>query len=286
MEKYYKIASHYICVKGCDEWIRTVSDIDGLIPFEVELNGEKVSSVFRFTDEEAPEMTQVQYESGVDGIVDIFGRYAEGYLFSMIPPEGEPLHLWLPDGETTVFFGGQLMSRLVRFGLWIAYGLIALSDHTLAIHTSAILFRGKVVLFLGESGTGKSTHTRLWREHIAGATLLNDDSPIVRIEQGVPMVYGSPWSGKTPCYRNECYPLAACVRLSQAPHNDIKRLGIAQAYAALHPSCPPDFAYDNALYDAVSDSIGGILAAVPLYHLECLPDADAAYLSCKTIFGE
>lgn len=57
-----------------------------------------------------------------------------------------------------------------------------------------------------------------------GAFLLNDDSPVLRVEDDVVRVYGSPWSGKTPCYRQECYKLEACVRLSQAPYNRITRL--------------------------------------------------------------
>ena len=156
---------------------------------------------------------------------------------------------------------------------------------TVAIHTSTICYQGKVVLFLGESGTGKSTHTRLWRENIEGAVLLNDDSPILRIIDGKPWVYGSPWSGKTPCYKNESYPLAACVRLSQAPFNKIEQLNVAQGYGALHPSCPPCFAYDDALYDSISGTLSNLLSNVPVYHLSCLPDAAAARLSCETIFG-
>ena len=109
---------------------------------------------------------------------------------------------------------------------------------------------------------------------------------MLRIIDGKPWMFGSPWSGKTPCYKQESYPLAACVRLSQAPYNKIQRLSIPQAYAALHPSCPPDFAYDDALYDYISETIGEVLAQVPLYHLACLPDADAARLSCQTVFGE
>ena len=53
------------------------------------------------------------------------------------------------------------------------------------------------------------------------AFLLNDDSPVLRVEDDVVQVYGSPWSGKTPCYRQECHKLEACVRLSQAPYNRI-----------------------------------------------------------------
>ena len=141
------------------------------------------------------------------------------------------------------------------------------------------------MLFLGESGTGKSTHTRLWREHIEGAVLLNDDSPMIRVEEGKVWAYGSAWSGKTPCYKNERYELKACVRLSQAPHNQMRKLSVLQAYGAIHPSCAPEFAYDANLYDKVSQIIGQILSAVPFYHLACLPDREAALLSCKTIYG-
>lgn len=86
----------------------------------------------------------------------------------------------------------------MRFGLWIMFG-IAISPEAIAIHSSTIECEGRAVLFLGESGTGKSTHTRLWQEHIPGARLLNDDSPIIRMYQGQATAFGSPWSGKTPC---------------------------------------------------------------------------------------
>lgn len=285
MEKDYSIAGHRIRIEGCEEWIKAVATLEGFRPFEVDAEGEALA-VFTLTDEQAPEMTEMQYESEVDGIVDRFGRYEGGYLFVMTPPDSAPLSLWKEEGSNVVKFNGQLMPRLVRFALWIAYGLVTMAHRTVAVHTSVIQYKGRTVLFLGESGTGKSTHTRLWRENIEGAVLLNDDSPILRIIDGKPWMYGSPWSGKTPCYKQESYPLAACVRLSQAPYNKIQRLSIPQAYAALHPSCPPDFAYDDMLYDCISETIGEVLAQIPLYHLACLPNAEAAQLSCKTVFGE
>lgn len=285
MKKDYLIAGHRIRIEGNEEWMNAVTSLDGFKPFEVDVEGEPLAT-FTLTDEPAPHMTEMQYESEVDQIVDRFGRYENGYLFVMNPPAGGTLSLWKENGSHVVRFNGQLMPRLVRFALWIAYGLVTMPHQTVAIHTSVIEYKGRTVLFLGESGTGKSTHTRLWRENIEGAVLLNDDSPMLRIIDGKPWMFGSPWSGKTPCYKQESYPLAACVRLSQAPYNKIQRLSIPQAYAALHPSCPPDFAYDDALYDYISETIGEVLSQVPLYHLACLPDADAARLSCQTVFGE
>lgn len=285
MEKDYLIADHRIRIVGNQEWIDAVASLDGFRPFEVAAEGEPLAQ-FCYTDEAAPMMSEVQYENAVDGIVDQFGRYDGGYLFVMTPPEGGALALWKEDGSNTVYYTGNLAPRLVRFALWIGYGLVTLPYQTIAIHTSVIQYKGRTVLFLGESGTGKSTHTRLWREHIEDAVLLNDDSPILRIVDGKARMFGSPWSGKTPCYKQENYPLAACVRLSQAPYNRIQRLSIPQAYAALHPSCPPDFAYDDKLYDYIGGTIGEVLAQVPIYHLACLPNGEAAQLSCKTVFGE
>lgn len=284
MKKDYQIAGHRIRIEGSEEWLDMVSGLDGFKPFEVECEGTPVA-YFVLTDEETPQLTESQYENEVDGIKDVFGRYQAGYLFKMMPPQGGSFTLWKADGENVIHFHGLLIPRLVRFSLWIAYGLATLSLQTIAVHTSVIQYKGRTVLFLGESGTGKSTHTRLWRENIEGAVLLNDDSPILRIMDGKAWMFGSPWSGKTPCYKTESYPLAACVRLSQAPYNKIRRLNIAQSYAALHPSCPPDFAYDDTLYDYISETIGCVLEQVPLFHLECLPNAEAAHLSCQTIFG-
>lgn len=185
--------------------------------------------------------------------------------------------------ESNAGLGGVPDASLWRFGLWVAFGLISVPNGAIPVHTSTIVCKDRAVLFLGESGTGKSTHTRLWRENIEGAHLLNDDSPIIRSSA---VAYGSPWSGKTPCYRNLHYPIAAIVRLSQAPHNRMRRLSALEALGALLPSCPPSFAYDEELQDAICETLSQLISTVPVYHLECLPNAEAAQLSYSTIFGK
>lgn len=175
-------------------------------------------------------------------------------------------------------------SAAIRFGLWFTFGIAAAKHHVAAVHSSTIVHNSQAVMFLGESGTGKSTHTRLWRENIEGATLLNDDSPFIGIVNGKVMVYGSPWSGKTPCYKDESYPLRAIVRLSQAPHNKIRRTKGIGAIGALLPSLPPAFAYDPALKDCMFDILNKVLSTTELYHLECLPNAEAAEVAYKTLF--
>jgi hypothetical protein len=169
----------------------------------------------------------------------------------------------------------------------MAFAQTGTAHSTLLVHSSVVIKDGIGYAFLGKSGTGKSTHSRLWLQNIEGTELLNDDNPAVRIhDDGEIYIYGTPWSGKTHCYKAERYELRGCVRISQAPANSIKKLPLLRAYGSIHPSCPPDFAYDNHLYDHVSRIIGKILTAAQFYHLECLPDKAAALLSCKTIFHD
>lgn len=175
-------------------------------------------------------------------------------------------------------------AALLRYVLWTAYGMAALHRGAVPVHTSAVVCDGKAVLCLGESGTGKSTHTRLWCENIEGSFLLNDDSPIVRVEADGVYAYGSPWSGKTPCFKQERYPVAALQRIVQRPENTIKRLGTIESFTALQPSCPPVLAHDEGYMDMIVDFISKVISRVPVYRLGCLPDADAAHLSHDTIF--
>ena len=282
MIQRYEVAGHRFGVRG-EKLCQAVAVIGGFEPFRTEAD----ELLFSFVEgTEVPRMEQVQYEFAYEDVVGRFGRTAQGFLLTLKPEEEEAFHLWHHQADDVVQMSGNWSVRLYRFAMWIGLGLMVAPYNTVAIHSSCIVHRDKAVLFLGESGTGKSTHTRLWREHIPGAFLLNDDSPFLRVEDGKVWAYGSPWSGKTPCYKQERYELKGCVRLSQAPYNRIQKLPVLQAYGAIHPSCPPEFAYDDTLYDHVSSFINQLLSSVPFYHLACLPDAAAARLSCKTVFGD
>ena len=188
-------------------------------------------------------------------------------------------------GDTTVRTSiVRATATMYRYALWTAVNFLTCLRGCLAIHCSANVFDGRTAIFLGESGTGKSTHTRLLRERYPESFLLNDDSPFIRVmPDGRVMVFGSPWSGKTPCYKAEAYPLAAIVRLSQAPYNRIHRLNPVQAIGALLPSAPPALNYTEETSDAVCNYISDVLAEVPAWSLECLPNTEAAELSHDTV---
>ena len=171
----------------------------------------------------------------------------------------------------------------VNNALMLLYAFRTAPLHTLELHASVILHGGKGYLFLGKSGTGKSTHSQLWLKYIPDCELMNDDNPIVRVcDDGVIRVYGSPWSGKTPCYRNLEAPVGAIVRLNQYPENRIRRCSTFEAYASVYPSCSGLRAIPQ-IGDGMHDSIEKVALGIPCYVLDCLPDEGAARLSHDTI---
>lgn len=228
------------------------------------------------------------FNSEVDNTLYHLARTRDGYL--NWSENGQKRFIFFKSNDSatcrTNMQPGELFDiSVLRFSLWLMFGIAITPLQAIAFHSSVNVKDGKAVLCLGESGTGKSTHTRLWREHIEGTRLLNDDSPIVRVIEGKAIAYGSPWSGKTPCYLQKRYPVAAFLRLSQAPYNKIRRHGILEAIGALLPSCPPAFAFDSRLQDCICSTLSSLISCCPVYHLECLPDKAAAELSYKTIYN-
>ena len=196
--------------------------------------------------------------------------------------EGEVAHYY----SDILAEGHKPNSVMFDHALCFAYSFATLPHKTLLIHSSVVMKDGRAVMCLGESGTGKSTHTRLWLENIPHTERLNDDGPVVRVmEDGRVVVYGSPWSGKGAVYRNEGCPVAAFLRLSQAPENRIKPLRSLAAFGALLPSTLPTLQKEERTLDQICGALSDMIGSVPTYALACLPDAAAAQLSYETIFA-
>ena len=173
-----------------------------------------------------------------------------------------------------------------RFGLnnvmMLTYAFAGSLHDTLLIHASLVRHQGYGYAFIAKSGTGKSTHTSLWMRYIPECDLMNDDNPVVRVIDGKPYIYGSPWSGKTPCYRNVKAPLGAITRIDRAPANSIERLRPVEAFTSVLPSCS-SMKWDKRLYRSLGDTITRIIETTPIYILHCLPDKEAAEICHKEI---
>ena len=167
--------------------------------------------------------------------------------------------------------------------LMINFAQSAVLHKTLLIHASVVEKEQKGYVFLGKSGTGKSTHSQLWLRYIEGTDLLNDDNPAIRIEEdGNVYVYGTPWSGKTPCYKNHRRLLKAMIRLEQAPVNCFAWETGIKALISLLPSCL-SMRWSTLLYTEMCNLLEEIIANVKMGYLKCLPDKEAALLCYEEV---
>nr|CRY93801.1 hypothetical protein [uncultured prokaryote] len=262
-------------------------------PFRMDIPSD-AAPVFRLTvtaDTPSAELTmELLGESDNDmGHVLLF-RTAAGYRL-VVDYASEPGVCHTLDTDATfsratanIQPNAQNLSTALSSMLRILFAQAVVQRGGVSVHAAAVSFGGCAYLFLGRSGTGKSTHARQWLQAFPGSHLLNDDNPVLRLSDGRLVAYGTPWSGKTPCYRNEEAPVAGIVRLQQSPANRFAALEGPSAFAALLPSCSV-IRSDARLQDALHATLAGIVAAVSIGHMECRPDLEAAHVCHRGILA-
>ncbi len=173
----------------------------------------------------------------------------------------------------------KMWSDLYSFmlvGMVFRYNL--LNSGGIVMHASSIAWQGKGILFTAPSGTGKSTHVRLWETYLGEAVrVVNDDTPAIRFEDGKPVLCGTPWSGSSDKFANMEVPIKAIVALSQAPENSIRKLEVYEALPMIMPRCFLPY-FDGELMKKAYTAIEKIINRVPVYHLKCRPDKEAMEL--------
>lgn len=166
--------------------------------------------------------------------------------------------------------------------LMLTFAFAASRKQALLIHASLVRQNNYGYAFIAKSGTGKSTQVSMWLRYIPGCDLMNDDNPIIRLIDGQPYIYGGPWSGKTPCYRNVKAKLGAITRIDRAPQNSIEKLPPLEAFASVLPSCS-SMKWDKEIYNAMCDTITKLVETTGIYTLHCLPNKEAAVICNNAI---
>ena len=153
---------------------------------------------------------------------------------------------------------------------------------TVLFHGSCVAVDGAAYLFAARSGTGKSTHTRLWRELLGDrAVMVNDDKPLIHVSEDGAEIYGTPWDGKHRLSSNIRVPLRAVCLLERAEENRIEPVGVREAYPILlrqtyRPADPEALAETLELIDR-------LVRTVKIYRLRCNMEISAAELSYSTM---
>lgn len=184
--------------------------------------------------------------------------------------EGLPQHQFSPSYLETLAVYRQLATAALHRGVML-------------LHGSVIAVDGEGYLFTARSGTGKSTHVRLWRELFGErAVMVNDDKPLVRIAEGAqPEVYGTPWDGKHHLSNNISVPLRAIIILERGAENSIHAVTAKDAFPTL---LQQSFRPTDALHTVKALQLLSILSQqVGLFRLQCNMHPDAARVAYEGI---
>lgn len=290
---YFKVAEAYYAIRFTDDKADYKFLLSSSVNFNIPYPGDSVPMMFTLTVGDGLVLPEAQGESigefECGGIKHTITRQADGGYRILIASD--------TNGVSCAFEANSDFSECrcslfgdagtQHFGLgnanMIAFAFAGARHGILLMHASVPVQDGYGYLCLGKSGTGKSTHASLWLKYIPDTELLNDDNPAVRVlADGSVYVYGTPWSGKTPCYRNKRAQVGGFLRLHQDPENVIYRYNPIETFATILSSCST-MIWDKASYNAICDTITAITRCVPAYDLRCRPDEAAARLSFATI---
>jgi len=281
MRKHYTVAGHGFIV---DAEEAVFESMDQYRPF-LDEKEDNALFILHVQKSATPIIYNESYRQEDEGLLMISGETSDGKTVLEYRLGGKSAG-WLVCShdfkEGYVYYIGRKWLFMANNALMMMYTFITSDKLTALFHSSVVSYQGRAYMFLGKSGTGKSTHSQLWLKHIEGTELVNDDNPVVRIINGEARVYGSPWSGKTPCYRNVDYPIGGIVKLKQAPSNEIRRAKAVEAYVFLAMSIS-GMRWNTKMGDGLHETENMLTATVPVWHLSCLPDQNAAELCQSTI---
>lgn len=178
----------------------------------------------------------------------------------------------LREGMRTRVFPDPFLERSV---IQQKFARALLRHDILLLHGSTVAADGKAYLFTAKCGTGKSTHTRLWRELLGDrAVMVNDDKPFLRFTPEGILACGSPWSGKHGLDSNITVPLGGICILERGQENRIRPMSAAEALPFLLTQCdPPEDENELPRYHQLMVTL---TQRVPLWHMQCNKEIGAA----------
>lgn len=151
------------------------------------------------------------------------------------------------------------------------------------LHCAVLEYDGKGYAFLGRSGTGKSTHTRLWKRYLSTPKMINGDKPILEYRNDNFWAHGTPWKGKEGWGTKASVPLCGLCFLEQAKENSIRKLSPGEVSTLLFKQILLPESEESAV--ATLDLADKLIASTPAYLLKCDISRDAVQLSFEQLTG-
>ena len=219
-----------------------------------------------------------------NGVIRVDDCADGGSQFIIRDVSGQSCALLIADGDFRRYqcaLNGDYTMRCfgLNSAMMLAFAQAGALAGTLLLHASLVRQHG---WGYARSGTGKSTQVANWLRYLPDCDMMNDDNPVVRMIDGKPVIYGSPWSGKTPCYRDVKAPLGALTLISRAKANSVERLEPLDAFTVLLPAIS-SMKWNKALYKHQCDTIIQVIGSTDCYTLHCLPDRESAVICNQNI---
>lgn len=288
---YFKIAEFNIGITFKKSRYNDLSLIESLVPFRIKKPSERLFFHLTVDDDLKPAEHQKrdrirEFETGNGNTtVDYLANGGYQYIIKDLKENSCCLlqtNNNFSDCRCALNGNYDMRSFGLNNALMLIFAFAGSFKQTLLIHASLVRHKGYGYAFIAKSGTGKSTHVSLWLKHIPECDLMNDDNPIVRVLDGKAYIYGSPWSGKTPCYRNIKAPLGAITRIDRADANSVEKLNPIESFASLLPSCS-SMKWDKEIFNNVCNTITKVIETTGIYVVHCLPNREAAIICHDSI---
>ncbi len=194
--------------------------------------------------------------------------------------------LLCPDGNHKLYYPAsrwQFYASPLRCLPFLAIEQLLIRRNAFLLHSSVIAVHGQAILFVGASGTGKSTQAELWKRH-RHASIVNGDRCIVMRKENCFFGGGSPWSGTSSIYDPAQYPLRAVILPQKAELNQIERIG-PQAFSTVLQQTLVN-SWDNCFMQTLLSLYNDLFLQIPAYRLSCRPEKEAVDLLYNTLFTE
>ena len=290
---FYRIADWDVCISFEDSKVNGTHLLASFEPFRIDSPTEPLLFHLHVDDTLQPcpkdKRKRIRAFDTGNGDTVVFKLNEGGYQYIIKDTQGGDCGLLLTDRyfrhcQCALNGNGRMRQFGLNNALMLIFAFAGSHKQTLLLHASLVRQHGHGYAFIAKSGTGKSTQVSMWLRYLKGCDLMNDDNPIVRImpQDGRVFIYGSPWSGKTPCYRNVKAPLGAITQIVRAKENRVERLKPIEAFTSLLPACSA-MKWDSEIFNLICDTITRIIETIPVYTLHCLPNRDAAIVCNKAI---
>lgn len=185
------------------------------------------------------------------------------------------------EGKNPEIFPNEYLETLSLYRKLIPY---LLENNTILFHGSTIAVDNSAYLFTAPSGTGKSTHVSIWRKYFGEkAVMINDDKPLIKVDDEGIVIFGTPWMGKHNLGNNVKFPLKAICHIKQCKENSIKKIDKNDLFSILFQQTQRT--NDKLGMQKVLILLEKLAANVDLYELYCNISEEAVEVSYKGMNG-